>query len=279
MRLTNALGLRAIIDQVDYARSGDSTREALTGILLEPDLNGEAVVAVATDGHRLAMSRLHERLPLPAAGVLLLPESIAALKKTLHKKSRGGAVAEMEVDGGDLVLTRPGAPEARIPLKAKADDGAELTFPNWRMVVPEPPPRSVVVMAGDLADLVEPLGEVRPNGMVKLEGGVTAKGAEQVELYSELPLPEGRGSIKGAATLKASEAKGFGTGQTQAFYVKGGYLADALRQVGGSARVSFPKLDGVHLGPIRVTGPKSDDLAVVMPMGTGRGDNPWGVAS
>lgn len=199
--LPNPAGLRAIIDQVDYARSRDCTREALTSIFLEPDLNGEAVVAVTTDGHRLAMARLRDRFPLlPNMGLLLLPEKVAELKKTLHLRGRARNPVELDVvdteTGPALRFRRAGAPSTRVLLRARADDGAELDFPNWRNVVPDPGapdagPLYLVDNSEALAQAVEAVARVRGDGNVTLYGGDRVEGKQVLHVRAEETLDLG----------------------------------------------------------------------------------------
>lgn len=245
--LPHPMELRDLIEAVEYAAVSDG-RPVLCGVHLEND--GDELVAVATDGHRMAIRRTElTKLDLPKGGITITAAGITAIKKTLHRKNRSGVhSAEVAVTSRLLVLTSPGRPSAEAEL-------ADGKFPAWRNVVPPKPKAKDVVKlpwpAGELVEAVEALSafDCKAPIMVELTG-------RKLHLSRDYKIPGG--TVAGNATfddVRSSEPTKFG--------VSGYYLADALRSLVGNATFSMKDPDG----PIRLAD-GSGNTAIVMPVRT-----------
>lgn len=255
MKIENPLRLRDAIEQVDYARSHDSCRHNLTGIFLERE--GEDLLLIATDGHRLAQTRVRDfPLPLPSSGFLLSDTQISALRKVLHKKTRYCYPMEAELVK-EPVHARGGKVSClRLKVRGKEltlPDAGGVDFPNYRNVIPKANADEWTEELGllwkDVAEAAEVLGTAHEKGVVtvKLTG-------EELILETRRELTGG--SLTGRAAVKLSGPK-----EPREFCVCATYFAEALRHVcGGDLLV---KRSG-NYDPIMLRG--VSDLAVVMPV-------------
>jgi DNA polymerase-3 subunit beta len=123
-----AARLRRLIDKTRFAISTEETRYYLNGIYLHtiPGEDGEALCAVATDGHRLA--RVQSELPEGASGmpgVIVPRKTVGELRKLIDEGDGAVAVAlsrtKIRFDFGPVRLT------------SKLIDG---TFPDYGRVIP-----------------------------------------------------------------------------------------------------------------------------------------------
>ena len=138
--------LKRLIDKTRFAISTEETRFYLNGIYMHvPENDTGALIAVATDGHRLA----RVRLPLPdgAAGMpgIIVPrKTVGEVRKLIDEAE--GAVAVALSDGkirfefGDAVLT------------SKLIDG---TFPDYVRVIPTENDKDLEVDAKLLAEAID----------------------------------------------------------------------------------------------------------------------------
>jgi DNA polymerase-3 subunit beta len=107
--------------RIAYATSTDESRYILNGIRLEEA--GGKLIAIATDGKRLALVDVCER-GIGPVGVILPNKAVSAILKM--------------IDGNDVVSIRFGDSfvdfeTSRVSLSTKLIEGS---YPNWRQVVP-----------------------------------------------------------------------------------------------------------------------------------------------
>ncbi len=129
--------LARLLDKVCFAMSTDETRHHLNGVLVEK--SGDAVVMVATDGHRLSYSKGNinldkvkfEKIILPRKGVNELRKLIATEKFVDVCISDRHVLAKTE----------------KQELYLRLIDG---NFPDYRRVIPEENPVSVTVPREEL---------------------------------------------------------------------------------------------------------------------------------
>jgi DNA polymerase-3 subunit beta len=124
--IVTAADIRDLIDATRFAISTEETRYYLNGIYLHKAESGD-LCAVATDGHRLAMTR--QALPSGAAAMpsIILPrKAVTELRKLLD---------DFE---GDVTIslsdTRAEFGFGTVRLKSKLIDG---TFPDYTRVIPQ----------------------------------------------------------------------------------------------------------------------------------------------
>ena len=123
--LLTAADMRDLIDATRFAISTEETRYYLNGIYIHKAESGE-LCAVATDGHRLAMTR--QALPSGAAqmpSIILPRKAVSELRKLLD-----------DFDGDVLVGLSETRAEFRfgvVRLTSKLIDG---TFPDYTRVIP-----------------------------------------------------------------------------------------------------------------------------------------------
>jgi DNA polymerase-3 subunit beta len=142
----SAAELRGLIDRTRFAISTEETRYYLNGIYLHAaeGVDGPAIRAVATDGHRLA--RVEEPLPEGAAGMpgIIIPrKTVNELRKLLDEASGEIAVGLSE--------TRIQFTIGGLKLTSKLIDG---TFPDYERVIPRGNDKILRVDKKDFNDAV-----------------------------------------------------------------------------------------------------------------------------
>lgn len=119
---------KEMVKRTAFATDADSSRFALGGVLLE--LNGEDVLAVGTDGRRLARmtgtgksvgdhQTMGNSTIIPTRSLTLMERSIGDKEEVVHIASRGNDV-----------LLRTG----RCTIYSRLVEGR---YPNWRQVIPQ----------------------------------------------------------------------------------------------------------------------------------------------
>ncbi len=255
----NPIRLRDLLERVEYAMTKDKTRSSLRGIHLEQD--GRDLVATATDGHRLAQSRV-EDLDLDLRDPFTVSaEELANIRKFLPRRG-GWAHREMgaEVEGGVLVLTTSGRP--RLLVHPTADP-----FPNVKQVIPDLTLPTIKIEGRESKNLAEVLRELATVGVAgKVELGIWPT---WIALKASRPIgvkdgDEITGQARGIGTYEDYPKRGMKT-----FHLNGDFLADALEHVCGDVVLHPPIETGegkrTYAGPVAVQN-KAGDLAVVMPM-------------
>jgi DNA polymerase-3 subunit beta len=146
--------LRRLFDKSKFAISTEETRYYLNGVYLHVARGeggaGEALRAVATDGHRLA--RIDAELPAGASGmpgVIVPRKTVNELRKLLDDDEATIKVSvsdtKIRFDAGAIVLT------------SKVIDG---TFPDYSRVIPQANPRRLEVDAKEFAQAVDRVATV-----------------------------------------------------------------------------------------------------------------------
>lgn len=146
----DAAALKTMFETVRFAISSEETRYYLNGIHWhEDEVDGAAVlIAVATDGHRLARSIL----PLPdgAAGLpgIIVPrKTVDLVLKMLPEKG------SVRLDVSDVkIRISMGEGEGGVTLVSKLIDG---TFPDYKRVVPPGNPNRYTLARAPLADAID----------------------------------------------------------------------------------------------------------------------------
>jgi DNA polymerase III subunit beta len=139
-----AADMRDLIDATRFAISTEETRYYLNGIYIHKAESGE-LCAVATDGHRLAMTR--QALPSGAAqmpSIILPRKAVSELRKLLD-----------DFDGDVLVGLSETRAEFRfgvVRLTSKLIDG---TFPDYTRVIPVGNDRIMQVDVGAFSAAVD----------------------------------------------------------------------------------------------------------------------------
>ena len=118
--------LAEMINCTLYATSTDETRYNLNGVFMEID--GDRLVCVATNGHRLA--KVVKAPPKPVAflekGIIVPRKGVSEIKKLCEETEE---CVEMGLGDGFLLVRRPGQ-----LLSCRLIDGE---FPDYRQVIPE----------------------------------------------------------------------------------------------------------------------------------------------
>ncbi|WP_234186450.1 DNA polymerase III subunit beta [Shinella sp. NM-101] len=145
-----AATLKAMLETVRFAISSEETRYYLNGIHWHEDVvdGAAALIAVATDGHRLAKATL----PLPdgAGGLpaIIVPrKTVELVLKMLPEKGT------VRLDVSDVKFRiSMGGDENGVTLVSKLIDG---TFPDYKRVVPAGNPNRYTLARAPLADAID----------------------------------------------------------------------------------------------------------------------------
>jgi DNA polymerase-3 subunit beta len=185
-----AADMRDLIDATRFAISTEETRYYLNGIYLHKTDGGD-LCAVATDGHRLALTR--QSLPAGAAAMpsIILPrKAVTELRKLLDDFDGDVTVA--------LSDTRAEFTFGTVRLKSKLIDG---TFPDYTRVIPQGNDRVMRVDAAAFSAAVDRVSTIsseksrsvklrlRP-GMLNLSASSTDASSAVEELEVEYDGPE-----------------------------------------------------------------------------------------
>lgn len=176
-----AAALLDVLSKVDGVAKDDSSRPQLSGVLLEMD--GAAIHAVATDGHRLTAAtasspcRKGEAL-IPVGGVRAVRQFLEAhAERQLTLVCKEGALALSYSDDAE---------DSAVVVRL-----AQERFPPWSQVVPQPAPPVVFDRAELLAAVQRVASVIRPSdrdvirlavasGCTTLSAGDGARAAEEV---------------------------------------------------------------------------------------------------
>jgi DNA polymerase-3 subunit beta len=215
------------------AMSTDETRYYLNGVYLHPSMDGY-IVAVATDGHRLAKATLHHGAAFP--GVIVPRKTVVELVKVLD-------IGDVEVSVSETkIMFDMGATK----IVSKVVDG---TFPAYARVIPTGNANVVTAAASDVkaaADRVATVSDAQTRAVkIAVDGnlavfstqGNSGTAQEEVEV-----------SYIGPAITVGLNAK---------------YLAETLAQCGGQ---SVTIACGGAESPVLITPSEDGVVYVVMPM-------------
>jgi len=276
--------LRRLVDAVDHARGADRARGSFRGVALETTEGG--LVAVATDGHRLAaeydrggvLGPLQKLLTDGASEgrFVLGPDDVEHLKRgvRLTRKHPMQGTARLIRAGED---TRGSSKLLLLPRGAKTtiELGDTEDFPNWRLVMPHKKGAPVIVDA-DEASAALRVCACAQAGLRSVKVELTSlRGGRDILRVSfnevvQAPGSKRIGEVKGKADVSVDPVGGLAPGRARTFWVDPRYLADAVEAAARGGRVGLwpptysSNPGGVDSwGPIRVEGETHE--AVVMP--------------
>lgn len=242
-----AVALKAMLEAVRFAISSEETRYYLNGIHWhEEEIDGAArLVAVATDGHRLAKSTL----PLPdgAAGLppIIIPrKTVELVLKMLPEK---GSI-RIEVSAAKVRLSMEGD-AGEVTLVSKLIDG---TFPDYKRVVPSGNKNRYTLTREALAGAIDRVVTVSTG-----KGNAVKYAFAEDGLTVTAHSPEA-GSAEDQIEIAAAE------GDPVEIGFNGRYCLDLLTAAGGEA-VIFELGDAGTPALIRPAA-SDDTLFVLMPM-------------
>lgn len=174
--------LKTLLQSVQYAMANQDIRYYLNGLLLS--ISGEQLVAVATDGHRLAYSNL------------LLAEKQPATEVILPRKAVNEIVRLLGDDGAEVSVTvRPGQVSLgfdKVDFTTKVIDGR---FPDFTKVIPSGYQKTIRL---DREQLIHSLQRAAILSNEKFRGvrwvmidntlRIMSTNAEQEEAQEEIPI-------------------------------------------------------------------------------------------
>jgi DNA polymerase-3 subunit beta len=237
-----AADLLRMIRKTIFAVSRDETRPALNGVLWETE--GESMVMVATDGHRMAkIERPNTRLS-GVGGDLIIPPKILDLVVKYAKDDQEIGV----VFGDNHVIFDLG----RLVLTSRLIEGP---YPNYRQVIPQETTKRFSVGTGDL------FGTVRRVSI--LSNALT----HQVRFT----FKKGEVELRAANADLGAEAKESLDGQYSGDPLDAGYNAnymlDILKQM-DSPRVQLDLNSSAAAALVRPEGEgqEEDYLCLIMPL-------------
>lgn len=143
-----AADLAVMLDQVGFAVSTEETRYYLNGIYLHMAGEGEdaRLVAVATDGHRLARRVVNPPVHEPFPGVIIPRKAVGEMLRLVDK------LAEMVSVSISPTANRLRLEAGGVTLVTKLIDG---TFPDYARVIPKGNDRRCEVEAATLLAAVD----------------------------------------------------------------------------------------------------------------------------
>ncbi len=209
--------LRRLLDRAALCISTEETRYYLNGIYLHP-VDGAALRAAATDGHRLAL--VDTALPAAAAKFegLIIPTKAVAILRRLLAAMKGEHILDITADSTRLRLEGQ-IGEMAVTFTTKAIDGS---FPDCERVVPKAAPAASF--------------EVDPAPMLQALKRLMAVSTERrscVTIEAEAGWPLAL-SIDDPISAKAREfVEANAGGDPICIGVNGRYLEQTLRQAKG----------------------------------------------
>lgn len=134
--------LRRLIDQTRAAISTEATRYYLNGIFLH--MRGERLAAVATDGHRLALSETTAPVFDGDMPKLIVPRAaVAEIRKMI-----ADAEDDVHIEAGPAAIKVEHGPAALV---TKVIDGQ---FPDYERIIPRDPPNVTTCKREDLKEAI-----------------------------------------------------------------------------------------------------------------------------
>jgi DNA polymerase-3 subunit beta len=236
------------IDRVSHAVSHDTTRYNICGVHVQRE--GDSLVAVATDGHRLALARA----AYPAAGCELPTEGvIVSLSAVRVLHATGSGEGRWRIAGSALHYADE-AQKLVVPLVAG-------TFPDWRGVVStqdysREDEVGVAVSTSALVEVVDQSRAIGATGIaIELDGNAgTLRLAAQNADHGDLDATRQGRMAHGTRSVRMASNPN--------------YLREALRCIGTeSVELRFGSdLDPIIALPADSSIGQARALSVVMPM-------------
>jgi DNA polymerase-3 subunit beta len=237
-----ARGVGELIRKTVYATSGDRTREALRGVLMEKE--GDVLRMVATDGHRMALAekRVLGGEGIETAGKVILPERGAKEIRDLSEEKGDGKI---EIGIGEKSVVVRGEGET---LMVRLIDGE---FPDYKKVIPQKNDKRITIKTGEITESLK-----------------------RVTLLAEEETREIIVNVKENKMVVSSRKTGQGEareereveyeGEEVEFGVNSRYIIDALSALGGE-KATIEVSDGKTPILLREEGTEKT-IAVIMPM-------------
>ena len=124
--------LKSLIDKTQFSMAQQDVRYYLNGLMLE--LNNDSLLAVATDGHRLAICKKQAELQVNEARQVIIPrKGVTELSRLLEDSDSMVQIQvsdnHIQADLGDVIFT------------SKLIDGK---FPDYQQVIPANPNKIVI---------------------------------------------------------------------------------------------------------------------------------------
>ncbi|BAP94507.1 DNA polymerase III beta subunit [Aurantimonas phage AmM-1] len=233
--------LTRIADCCSFAISSEETRYYLNGIYLHP--HEGALVAVATDGHRLSRLAM-ARDNLPDFAGIIVPRKMVSLFGMMAEATKAGETVQVAIDQSRIVLEA-----GDLRLASKLIDG---TYPDYQRVIPKANPITADVPREALADAIERVTTISSE---RGRGVNFAFAAETLRLSIADPA---------AGSAEDEIACGFPADKDLTIGFNGRYCRDALGTFTGE-RMTLAMADPG--APAVLTDPADEDrLVVLMPM-------------
>lgn len=245
-----AADLAGMLAATRFAVSTEETRYYLNGIHLHAGegADGPALVAVATDGHRLALTA--RALPEGAAGMpaVILPRVTVDLLAAITGRKADIAI-ELSPTRVRLAVG-PGEDGPGIAITSKLVDG---TFPDYRRVMPAAPPSRFTLDVAALRAAVDRVLTIAPTGKGCAVRFAFSAGGLELSAVN----PDAGEAREGLAVASAE-------GAPVEIGINGRYMLDMLAAV-PAASVTIHLSD--NASPALVTCPDAPDARfVLMPM-------------
>lgn len=240
---------RSLIDAVDHARSTDETRKEMQGILLVADK--DELVAIATDGHRLAIESTSSGATIHEPGELLLSrEGVLAARKFASLGRRRPRT--LLLSGiGELTLDR----QKTVALQTlPARD-----YPNWKMVTDRVQLAKCVLSLDSKGETLETLERIAKAVSPSWHQGVELRPTAGKSLMLKHESQTGAVRARVEAEIALFEAP---EGEPVNVGLHAGYLADAIRSLSGGVRIGITD----EISAVVIRGPGLESLRMVMPM-------------
>lgn len=174
--------LRYLIDATGYCMDLESTRYALGGIYFE--FEGKRIIAVATDGRRLAKCEAGAKAVNAKPNTAIVPASALPIIRRLL----GDGTVRIVVGGSNIhFATASGSVSARL---------VEGRYPKWRDVIPKQSDETFTIAPDAFAELVRQAaiccsGDSRGIDLTLADGDLTARAstAEVGKSDASIPVP------------------------------------------------------------------------------------------
>lgn len=241
--------LSRLIARSGYAASTEETRPQLNGVLLQG--TAQALVMVATDGHRLARATRKGAFGgLGKDGVIVPTRALQAVNRTAEEAT---SAVEIEIAGARnqaAFTTQVGAYKVMILTRL-----LEGPYPNYEQVIPRDNPRELKVNRTDLEEAVS----------------IVASHADNVTRQVRFSVRKDRLGVSSATELGAGEHQidAQYPGEDMDIGYNATYLADILRTL-GTEQVAFRLKTALGAGLVEPVGALSeadeDVLCLIMPL-------------
>ena len=231
--------LRKAIDEVSIAVSADPHRQVLTGVLFSTD--GEKLVLVATDTHRLCVSKVSTKGSVASFNVIV-PEKALKLIKALPLSDE--STIELKFGNSQIGVEANGAKVVAQLLQGQ--------FPNWQRVVPSECTRTWQLEIEELTD------KVRRTMIVARDSASRLKFSGDGDQLTISAKSEERGEGKETVPMVA-------TNGDMAIAFNGKYIQDLLGVI-DSKGLKIEMTESTRAALFKPADDDQDYFCVIMPM-------------